>query len=504
MSQGTTIEIPYRLETCDDVREAMRVNLLGIGDGYRAMLRVAEQTRLPIPPALEKARGEVRKEFYKVKEETVRQTHIRYEELATLSLVRDFHRIEQSLPWACEIAQHENFSSLLYGLSEGVRTLCRVDPPPRSPMAVYESAVAIRRMVKQELLSHVRSRRTKGLTLDELKRLLVAYCLFTSTNEDVLQALRSSHGRGAGDPLYQNALAELLFDRLPAIVAQFVARDPKAIREKLFSKLGKLDMTVRQRVNLYGYFKPNTSPADLVTILETIETVAQRMHLSAETRQTLHAYLLSLKHSLDRASELYREFFLVGGDLEPLRKLHVPGKVLKSHVTYTDTILRTSTKVAELRFYPTKDYLDLCRGLISGDCIDSGLSEAQLATPNFFNVRVFSETQWIGNIYMLDFTAEQGVLLIDRIQIPRQIRVPYLQFFETLVETLREMFRDVTYECILAPLTISNHATLQRAFNTYRKNLPKRQIRPPSAHGRYFECLRENATYHALCRKESP
>jgi hypothetical protein len=175
---------------------------------------------------------------------------------------------------------------------------------------------------------------------------------------------------------------------------------------------------------------------------------------------------------------------------------------MRSSVSYADKILQTRTKLAELRFYPTKDYLDLCRGRISGDCIDAVLSEQQLVKPEFFNIRVFNEAQWIGNIYMLDFTEEHGILLIDRIQIPRQLKVPYLDFFDQLTQAVREMFDAVPYECVLAPLAISNHATIQKAFNTYRKKLRKREILLRSTYARYFDSLRTGSDYYALCQKE--
>ena len=503
MSVSMCLDVPYRLESLDDVLAAKQANLLEIGPGFDPMLRVARRTAFSIPSALGKAQREVRKEFYRVHEETVRETRIRYEDLASLSPLHDVSSIEKRIPWAREIAQHQDFTQVLRECSEEVRVFCLVEPPPQSPMAVYESALAIRKLFKQELLRYIKSGQMKSMAVDEMKRLIGAYCLFAPQNEDVLYALRPVNGPGLNDTRYGNALAELFFCRLPQALENLLAGDPQAIRRKLFAKIGKLDMSVRQRVNLYGYFPPDTRCADIIPALEKIDTVAQRMHLSGEAHQKLHDYLLSLKQTIARTAMLYREFFDVDGELERVQRLHMPGRVLKSHATYVERILRTRTKLAELRFFPTKDYLDLHRGQISGDCVDASLGEAQLATPNFFNVRVFDETQWIGNLYMLDFTDEQGVLLIDRIQIPREMKVPYLQFFDTLAEALTEMFRDLTYECILAPLTISNHETVQRAFNTYRKKLPKRDIRLPSTYARYFESLRRDASFHVLCRKET-
>ena len=73
------LELPHRLESVEDVLEAKRVDLLGLGATYEVVLRVARRTRFSKPPALLAAQREVRKEFYQVKEETVRQSRVRYE-----------------------------------------------------------------------------------------------------------------------------------------------------------------------------------------------------------------------------------------------------------------------------------------------------------------------------------------------------------------------------------------------------------------------------------------
>jgi hypothetical protein len=503
MSVSPCLDIPYRLESLEDVLTARRVDLLGLGASYEVLLRVARHTRFIKPPALRRAQREVRKEFYRIKEETVRESRVRYEEIVNLAPIRDVHRMEASLPWAKEVAGYSDFGALLHDFPARVRESCLVGPPPRSPMTLYESALAIRRVIRQELLAHVKTGRTNLLSCDQLRRLMVGYCLFTAQNEDVRQGLRPADGREVAGALYQHALAELLFCRLPEALALFLTGEPAAIRQKLFAKIGKLDLTGRQRANLYGYFPPHVPQAELLPTLEKIESVMRRMQLAETIRQRHHHYLLALRRSLTRAPALYQELFLPNPELQQMRALHVPGRVLKTSVTYAERILRTRTKQEELHFYPTKDYLDLCRGQFSGDCVGGGLSEQQLATPNFFNVRVFSAGHWIGNIYLLDFTEEQDVLLVDRIQIRREMKVPYLEVFERLTHALRELFEAVPYTHLLAPLSISNHATIQAAFHTYRKKLPTRRVDLPSTHVRWFEGLQAGSSYHVLCQKEA-
>lgn len=79
---------------------------------------------------------------------------------------------------------------------------------------------------------------------------------------------------------------------------------------------------------------------------------------------------------------------------------------------------------------------------------------------------------WIGNIYMLDFT-DRGILLIDRIQIPKDIPAGFMLFFKGLAEVFQEMFSVTAYKEILMPRTISNHNKIQAVFNKYKDTLPK-------------------------------
>jgi hypothetical protein len=239
-------------------------------------------------------------------------------------------------------------------------------------------------------------------------------------------------------------------------------------------------------------------------MLERLVAVVQRMRMGEETRQALRHYLGSLRRTLARAPSLTRALFFPTSELAQMQALHVGGEVLRARRVTRESLHRSYAKVAELAFYPTKDYLDLWRGTVSGDCVDFTLSERQLDIPEFFNIRIFERDRWIGNLYMLDFTREEGVLLIDRVQIPRKVRVSFLDFFRTLGEVLQALFVDAPYERILAPIAISNHDTVQGAFNDYRRGLPSHKGILAAGHARdYFESLRGGCAYAVLGRKEA-
>lgn len=495
--EDQAMEIPYRLETPEAISEAMNANLLGLGEGYKTMLSVAKRVSLQIPQGLAKARPVIAKSFTIPTESVVSEHRVLYEKLPNLEAIRGFSLIEGGIPWTEGIALYKNLRDFVRSFPCEVQKLCLVDPIPARLPQMLESALAIRRFLRREIICYTKSKRTKYLNQDQFKRLLVGYSLFDTRNEDVLQALVISRA-GNDQPLYQNAIAELLFARLPASIEELIVINPKAIRRKLFSKIATLPIRALQKTNLYGQLPANIQHKDLVPTLHRIARFSQRLNIAADTRRSFHDYVLSIADSIGRVGGIYRELF-IGKELGEMQKLYVPRTIMKSGTS--KRIVLSAPKSSEtLEFYPTKDYLDLFRGKISKDCIDVHLSEHQLMTPMFFNVRIFRNAQWIGNIYMLDFAQSDGVLLVDRIQIPRGTKAEYVHFFEDLVEALAQLFADVDYKEILMPLVISNHASVQKKYNSYRKKLPKRKIKLYPAYFDRFESLRRH-DYYVIHRK---
>jgi hypothetical protein len=223
--------------------------------------------------------------------------------------------------------------------------------------------------------------------------------------------------------------------------------------------------------------------------MEKVSSIARKI-LSAEKADLIDDYITGLKHQVGALKSLYDDLFL-SPELGQMRKLHVPTKLGRTEHSYHEKIIRTRTHLATLTFYPTKDFMDMCKSRFSGDCTSASLSEQQLATPEFFNIRIFRQDVWIGNIYMLDYTASHGVLLVDRVQIPRKFDASYLNFFGHLREIFQEMFSSVEYQKVLLPIRISNHGSIQKAWNQYRKKLKNERIDLPATSGKHFESLQE-------------
>jgi len=331
--------------------------------------------------------------------------------------------------------------------------------------------------------------------VEELKRALAAHAIFAINNRDVAQAIRSE----GDDILYQNAVAEFLFSRLPADMEDIIYIDSRPVREKLFGRIARLEMTAAQKAGLYAYFPANLRGSNLKGTLDRMEEVSRKMNIPEESKLRLRSYITSIRKDMERLRKVYRELFL-DRRTAALQKLHIPMKVMQTEITYNEKIIREYTDLSVLDFYPTKDWLDLYKYKKSADCTGICLGEDQLRTPQFFNIRIFRGNDWIGNIYMLDLTRITGDLVVDRIQIPRHIRAEYLNFFDYLKDVFIRIFEDVSYGSILLPVTISNHNAIQQIWNNYRRNLDRKIIRISESFSRHFESLsRKKRTCYVLC-----
>ncbi|MGB5217167.1 MAG: hypothetical protein WBN66_02595 [Smithella sp.] len=319
------------------------------------------------------------------------------------------------------------------------------------------------------------------------------------TIEDILLALKNEKTDG-DNPLHQNAIAEILFTRLPQMIQGLLTRNANSMIPKLSLKMSRLNLSSRHIMNLMGYIKQNMTTDDLYKALNKIDGVAAKTSIPEESKGRLHHYIESMKKNIDRAPSVYRTLFL-NPELETFQKLYRPTRIMESVATVTEKTVRHYTKATTLDFYPTKDFFDLIKAKFSSDCTDSYLGEKQLMTPFFFNIRIFKGQKWIGNIYMLDFCDQHDTLIIDRIQIPRKRKALYHQFFECLKDVMIEMFENVRYQYILMPLRISNHAAIQKTFNQYKNKLNKKTNCVESQYAARFESLSGRKTYYVLHKR---
>lgn len=493
--KNNPLTIPYRLQTIEDIKTALQGNLISEADFLR-LLAFAEKKTIHQPWAFKKARKKVSKTFIKIDEEKIRDVKINIVQAADLSMIAQYPLIKESLPWMNEVLQYENLFQFFHSFPLEIRKKYLLEQIPALPTAMYSVLLAIRKFLKRELVVYVKARKTSTISLARFKQSLVALTVFDPANEDVLHALKKQE-IGEDSPLHQNAVAEILFARLPKTIQGLLTRNPVSLVPKLSAKMSSLHLNSRQIINLMGFIHGNISPDNLYKALNRIDGVAMKMSITSEQKDKLHNYIESMKKNMDRAPSAYRTLFL-GSELETYQKLYRPTRVMKEEETVTERIIRQYTQTISLDFYPTKDFFDLIKAKFSGDCTDTYLGEKQLMTPPFFNIRIFKDDRWIGNIYMLDFSEGHECLIIDRIQIPREVQALFNRFFNDLKEVLIEMLQDVRYRYILMPLRISNHGTAQKSFNAFKKKLSKKEKYFDTPWRDNFESLNTGKDYYVF------
>jgi len=426
-------------------------------------------------------------------------------EVVHLPPVNQYPLILESIPWIDDIVSHKDMLSFFLNYPPDIRKQLLLENGVSSPGSMYASIMAIRRLLKKCLVVYVKAQKTSILSLIQLKQSLVALTVFDPRNEDVLLALKTEK-TDENSPIQQNALAEVLFCRLPRIIDGLLSITTSSLTRKLNLKMSRLQLSTRHIINLMSYFNHKTGPDDLFKTLDRICGVAMKMNIPQESKDRLLDYVDSMKKNMERAPLVYRTLFL-SSELETCRKLYKPVRLLmimerkeenpspklkasrklnqpatvpevtkKKKETLKEKTDPQFTWVKTLDFYATKDFFDLVKAKFSKDCTDTYLGERQLMTDHFFNIRVFRKEKWIGNIYMLDFCDQYASLIVDRIQMPRERKALYHRFFDDLKDVLIEMFKDVHYGYILMPVKISNHGTIQKLYNQYRRKLTKKEM----------------------------
>jgi len=482
---------PYELNSVEQILIAQQAGFLNLGEDYEKLLEFARHNKLIAPSALIAAQQSA-----VIKEEKISQCALICEQGVRLEPYRDFEQVWKALPNIETIIRHETLFQFSQTLPQAVRDECL-----QNGVMHLGWIIALQELIKRECISYVAAKKVRYMkNLEQLKTLIVAYALFLPENEDVLQSLRRSAEHAKGQGLWERALKELLFVRLHDYMLRLCVIGPDIVRRRFLSGIARLALTGRQRACLYGYYTPGSSNDHAMAILDKIVKVSRRL-LDQDTQVKLQALVLSLKETIADVGNLYWKLFC-NGDLETMRRCHVPQPLQRENTSYEESIIQTCTRVQDftlptysnlrdITLWPTKDYLDWHRGS-SRDCtMKYGLNEQHLKTPSFFNIRMFSGPAWFGNIYMLDLEAHQ-TLLVDKIQIPAQgFKALSSKFFTLLQESFETLFADVPYHRILLPRRISNHKIVQKAWDSFKLNLEKCELEHTYSFAKYFESLRK-------------
>lgn len=498
--------IPYRLKTREEVEgSAKLLQSIGLRHEYANLVKYAGKIDIEQPDIMKHVKKHVAMEFreHEPRKDEVAVVHSEkvHEVVDGLQHVGDFSLIEQKLPGIKVMAIYDTLYRFVMDLGPDLRTAIGMPVYPATLGAQAAAYHAIRQFLRKELKAWATTRRGIEMEREQLISLLMAYSLFDGQNEDILKALTMSLQEPQNPVLFQNACVELLFTRLAREVRLLTQGQQMPVRRSLSEKIARLDLAPKFRIALFQIYPSHLPHKDIPAVLDRMSVAAEKMHgFPKEALAKLQDTLSQFKHLLARTDGLYKEFFL-SRELIAMKKHYKPVQVLKAKEVYSETVIKEQTKKVTMDFYPTKDYGDLLRFAVSEDCTGFKTGSRQLLHKEFFNIRIFRNKEWVGNIYTLDAVKKNGVILVDRIQIPRKINANYLNFFSTLREVFREMLQDVPYTEVLLPLTISNHDVVQNQWYAFHKKLAKRNITIGISSLTDFESL-VGTRYYVLLEKE--
>jgi hypothetical protein len=116
-----------------------------------------------------------------------------------------------------------------------------------------------------------------------------------------------------------------------------------------------------------------------------------------------------------------------------------------------------------------------------------------MASPRFFNLRIFLGSSWIGNIYMLDYLG-RNVLIIDRIQMSERKELLPFRFFERFMSQMLGSLKIKKNIHVLGPSAISNFKWIQKNYEDFRRGRKRMEFRLDET-DRYFDSYRQSKFY---------
>jgi hypothetical protein len=177
----------------------------------------------------------------------------------------------------------------------------------------------------------------------------------------------------------------------------------------------------------------------------------------------------------------------------PVADVHQFFHMFSSHIERrsprTITTETAISKTSYIQGYPTKDLHDFLKGYYSRDCSlgNTALAEGHLLSPRFFNIRLFQQKRWFGNIYMLDYS-DRGAVIIDRIQISNIPDWANPDFIAVMAGILAETCGNKGKLEVLGSEIISNYKYIQEHYQSAMEKKAKKAFLLDPGDGAVFEC----------------
>lgn len=122
----SSLEIPYRLETAEDINRVMNNDLAALDTDFKRLITLSRTTNLCHPPAFIHAKKRVTKDFIKIRAEKIQDAQISYHQVANLSFIDQYPLVRNSIQWVHEIICHENLFQFIHTLPMEISKKCLV------------------------------------------------------------------------------------------------------------------------------------------------------------------------------------------------------------------------------------------------------------------------------------------------------------------------------------------------------------------------------------------
>lgn len=505
--KDTPLEVPHKMERASDIMLAMQHDVLGLGEKtYKKLLDFEGKMPIDKPAALLHAKP-VSREIYVLKERRITQQLESYKQSRALNSISDSALINAQFPEIEELIDPECLNNYTVPAS-GETCSNRL----RGHAYTLKRDRMLHDHVKGELRSIMHCSQTRIMPHKELKRLITALTLHNNRNTDIVQALKIALAN-QHPVLRENALAELLFKRIPDYVRSHFANDAKmmiSMRQKLLSKLSKISGPANLKIALFHLTpRANTRKKDdfIAMTSRLLSFIEKTAVIDEESKTNARSFIHNMIGEIKRLESMYPSLFLEEKELQDLFALYKPNNSLVTcNMQHVERTIWEHCSSQTLYMYPCKDYLDIEKYRWSGDCSHGSLGMDHFSTPQYFNIRLFRDDKtYCGNIYMLQLEHDsKQYLLIDRIQ-TTEIYAQYVHFYKSLKDAFLEMFQEFPFhEILLSNSAASNNKSLNEIYHNTKKGFPKVHIpfNLPDKMRSHFESLC-NDTFRVLCAKNS-
>ncbi len=502
------LEVPHRMEKASDILLAMQHDILGLGKKtYQKLLDLEKDIPVIDRPAAVLKAVSVTKEFFLLKERKITHLLETYDQSKAFNSIGNSELINEQFPELERLIDPE-FLSEYVASADSDNYSRRL----RGHARALNRHRLLHEIIMDEIRAVIKCSQAKSMTIKELKRVIAATALHDYRNKDVLQALKLA--MEMNNPILRgNAVAELLFTRIPAYIRSHFTDDPKVIvslRQRLLSKISKVKGPPNLKIALF-HLAPRSNTRkkdDFIAMMNRLLSFIEKTEIvDEESKISVRSFIQNVTGEIRRLDSIYKKLFLTEKELQDVYGLYRPNnRLVTCNMQHIERIIYEHCDIQKLYMYPCKDYLDLEKYRWSHDCSKDTLGVNQLRTPQFFNVRLFkNDKEYCGNIYMLQMECDSRIyLLVDRIQ-TASFDTRYVMFYDTLKDAFQKMFRDLSFNEILLPdINVSNNASLNKLFHDSKKKYIKKKV-SFDLHDdmrRNFECLRSDS-FHVLYSKTS-